>query len=691
MKRKLVWVGLSWFAGLCAATAFGSPLESTLTLCLLPAAWLLLGAVRLWKRIRTSEMLTIGISYTAAFCAVLLYTLVAYTPAMALDGTATTFSGKVTQVTIYDNDRAAYQVKGEFADGTDAKILVYTSDVGAEYGDILDVAGIFTVPEDTYLWSGESYYRAKGIFLEASDDAYVVCTETDSGGLVRTLQAYRERIALRITTLTGTEAGGMVNAMLLGDKTSLSETTEDAFSQNGILHVLSVSGLHLVLLLSVWTSFCKRVHMHRIPAFLGSAVGTVLYAILVGTPVSVLRAGFMFLLVQSAPLFYRKANTLNSLCLAGILLTLPNPYLIQDSSFLLSMAGTFGIGVWAPWMTKRMTKKGFPYNILRKLVSMTCVSLCVFPVTLMFFEEVSLLSPISNIFLVPIASCILLLSLLVLLTGGVGFIAKPVCFLMHLLYDFLMLLANGMQNMVSLTFPAGDPLLPVLCVILGLFVLLAYAIYKKPRAVALASAISFAILLGGQAVYRAGEKSCFLITVMGRSDEMVVVLSYQDRTDVIDMTGHYKNPSYVSQFLTENGISSIDSLCLTDRAAQLRVTYTQTLTGVTASSAVVPTDCPLPTGATACGAEITQADAFQITDTAYTATYQDETLLVTYGTLTFYIGTDLSALPDTDLTACVCTSWEGDVDVLPEQAYVKEETLQIRVTSQGTWSVETLS
>ena len=88
-----------------------------------------------------------GLSAAAAAGAVLLYTTAVYQPLLRSAGTITTFSGRVFAAKVYDNDRASYQVKGSFADGRRAKILVYTDDVGARYGDMLDVAGGFSALE----------------------------------------------------------------------------------------------------------------------------------------------------------------------------------------------------------------------------------------------------------------------------------------------------------------------------------------------------------------------------------------------------------------------------------------------------------------------------------------------------------------------------------------------------------------
>lgn len=612
MKRKMVWFGIPWLAGLFLATAC----QTSVTVSLLLAAFLLLGAFRLYRRITTGQLLCVGLSAAAAVGAVLLYTTVVYQPLLRSAGTITTFSGRVFAAKVYDNDRASYQVKGTFADGRRAKILVYTDDVGARYGDVLDVAGGFSALENSYLWNRESYYRAKGIFLQANNDAFVFCTPTENGKLVRALQQYRDRISVRICTLAGTEAGGMVSAMLLGTKDTLADETNDLLTHHGIRHVVSVSGLHLVLILSIWGWFCRRFHMHRWAVFGTTTVWTVLYALMVGTPISILRAGFMYLLMQSAPLFFRRGDTCNSLCIAGVLMTIGNPYLIQDASFLLSFVGTFGIGVFAPWLTKRLRKKGLEWSVLRQLATVTSVSVCVFPVTLLYFREVSVASPIANLFLVPICSAMLALSLLIFLT-------------------------------------------------------------------------SFGILLAGQAVYRASEQRCFLVTVLGQKQEEVVVVTYAGKTDVIDLTGDHRNPKYVEAYCAEQGITRLNTLCLTKYADQMRIAYPDALWEMPVAETAVPADCWIPADADFMGTKPLQTDKFIVEDTQYTLTESDGIVWITFGNLHFCVGTTIQELPDT-ADAVICTRWNGEPDAMPEETYAKEDAVQIRVYPDGSWNVNTL-
>lgn len=685
MKRKMVWVGIPWLIGLFLASTF----RTSATVCLLPAALMLLGAFRLFRHITTKQALCLGISFAAAIGAVLLYTAQVYQPIVSHDGKPSTFSGQVTAVTVYDADKATYQVRGRFSDGTKAKISIYTDDLGARLGDDLDIAGTFLKPQNTYLWNTQSYYRGKSIFLQADSDAFVRCTPTERCGFSRALQAYRENISQRIQILAGTDAGGMVSAMLLGTKDTLAEDTEAVFSHNGMSHVLSVSGLHLVLLLSVWLIFSRKIHLHRWLTFAGCTAWVIAYAMLVNAPISILRAGLMFLIAQSGPLFFRRADTMNSLCIAGILLTIGNPYLITDASFLLSMVGTFGIGVFAPWMTKRIKRTHLSAKLLRNFLAMVCVSVCVFPVTLLYFQEVSVVSPISNIVLVPICSLMLLLSIPIFLTGGIGWIAKPICMVLRLLYRLLMIMGYGLQSLVPTMFPTGWKLLPILVALLTLFVLLVFFQKHRQRAVSAALAVSFVILLAGQASYRLGERSIFQVTAMGKGSEMVVAITYQGRTDILDLTGDHRNPQYVQSYMASNGIRHLSTLCLTKNANQMYVSYPATLPDITADEVVVPQSCHIPTGETVMGATPQYSDAFLLEDTHYTVTVSDKIIQISFGTLQFCIGTKMDTIPDGTWDALICTTWKGDGELLPDQAYCKTEWTQIRVNPNGKISVIT--
>ena len=92
MKRKMVWIGIPWLLGLFLAVSC----QLSVVMCLLPAAWMLLGAFRLFRQIPAKEALCAGGAMGLAVGMVLLYTALVCQPVMEYDGKITTFSGSVT-------------------------------------------------------------------------------------------------------------------------------------------------------------------------------------------------------------------------------------------------------------------------------------------------------------------------------------------------------------------------------------------------------------------------------------------------------------------------------------------------------------------------------------------------------------------------------------------------------------------
>lgn len=129
--------------------------------------------------------------------------------------------------------------------------------------------------------------------------------------------------------------------MLLGDKAALPDTVQDTFRAAGISHLLAVSGLHLALLCGLF-SFGRRRRFYR-PLILVRAAVAVFYMLLTGLPISVLRAGIVFLLVLLGDWFYQPIDLLTLTGAAAVLLGLQNPYAPCDIGFQLSFCAVLGV------------------------------------------------------------------------------------------------------------------------------------------------------------------------------------------------------------------------------------------------------------------------------------------------------------------------------------------------------------
>ena len=681
MRRKMVWLGVPWMIWLFVA----ANCRTTMTLCLLLAILFLLGAFRLFQIVSTKQACFIAVSSILSVLYISCFTKIIYEPAIKMDQHITTFSGEVVSVTSYDNDMASYQVNGKFSDGTFAKILVYTNNNGADYGDQMQVAGMFTKIDSDYLWDSSKYYHAKGIFLETQPDAYVSHVHTDGRPVMRVFQKYREQISRRICALAGTDAGGMVSAMLLGTKDTISDELDEMLMQQGISHVISVSGLHLVIILFLLKFVFDKLYLHCWIQFVLFTVVIFCYAMMVCTPISIIRAGIMYLLMTSGRLFFRRADTFNSLCIAGVAITLCNPYCILDPSFLLSFTGTFGIGVFAPFMVRKLKKVKFPFVILVQFIEMCCVSVCTFPILILYFREISVISPLSNILLVPICSVMLALSLVIFLTGGIGWIAKPICFLLKLLYDAMYLLATGMRSIIPGTFPTGWELLPVITFLLVLFIVYQFLMKRTPRFIAIAISISLLIVNFGQFIWRTGEKEYFVVTALGMKHEMVILIHHANYTDCIDLTGHPKNPEYVKAYVSENGISVLNHVAITARALQMYSKYQKSFQWMPINEYIIPLNCQFSSNRTPINGKLTYSSEWKLEHEKYTLSYKEECLQISYGTYQILVVDQFEGIEiwDSKTNILICNQIQSRKEPTSVSVYQKEKPIQIKIAPNG--------
>ncbi len=153
----------------------------------------------------------------------------------------------------------------------------------------------------------------------------------------------------------------VLKAMLLGEKSSLEEEIKELYQLNGLIHILSISGLHVSLLGMAVSGLLKKCGA---PIWLRApfAIGVMwCYGMMTGMGVSTWRAVFMFALHLLAELLGRTYDMLTALSLAALLMLAEQPLLVRHSGFLLSFGAVVGIGVVLPWwkgMLRRLTGFG---------------------------------------------------------------------------------------------------------------------------------------------------------------------------------------------------------------------------------------------------------------------------------------------------------------------------------------------
>lgn len=145
----------------------------------------------------------------------------------------------------------------------------------------------------------------------------------------------------------------------------------------------------------------------------------------------------------------RNGDSLNSLGIAALILTVPNPVAVADVGMLLSFTATLGIILWAQGMTAFIMSKFTKLNRLKRpvefIVNLFSVSVSAavwtMPFSVLLFGKVSLFSILLSVVLSPVVSVLVACALLTVIfngIGAIGFIAYPFAFVCEWLSRFVL-------------------------------------------------------------------------------------------------------------------------------------------------------------------------------------------------------------------------------------------------------------
>ena len=210
----------------------------------------------------------------------------------------------------------------------------------------------------------------------------------------------------------GEENGAIIGAMLLGEKNGLNEEDKNLYQRNGISHILAISGLHLMLLGSGVVRGLKMILGGNKRVAFSTIFIMSLYCVFTGNSISTIRATIMFALSLVAGMLGRSYDSLSALGLAAILQLFMNPYVLNNSGFLLSFLAVIGVTFLAPKLQEIMGAN-------KKFYKSVCVSLSAsvttLPVLLWNYGTYPWYSVFLNLLILPFMPVLLLLS--VMLTG----------------------------------------------------------------------------------------------------------------------------------------------------------------------------------------------------------------------------------------------------------------------------------
>lgn len=286
------------------------------------------------------------------------------------------------------------------------------------------------------------YYYSVG-YLGRIYDAEVLALSGEAG-LQECLYEFQMMWKKRLYEVFPEKEASIMAAILLGEKGDVDEEIRALYERNGIVHILSISGLHITIIGMGLYKLLRKAGLPVWTAAIGGALVLVLYGMMTGFGVSVCRAVGMYLLRMLGLLWGRTYDVLTALGFVGALMALINPAWLGHMGYLLSFGSVLGLGILLPVLSKskeaneipkpqkfvegrmrRVVKKvwQFVVGLLREgLLAGVSITVTTLPIQLWFSYEISVYSVFLNALILPLMSVVVIVGLVVMIVPGIGIV-----------------------------------------------------------------------------------------------------------------------------------------------------------------------------------------------------------------------------------------------------------------------------
>ena len=271
------------------------------------------------------------------------------------------------------------------------------------------------------------YLRRLGVlvtgYVREGDPVEVL--STDGGNpLLRWFDRRRQGIEAFLNAHTSLPGRGFLKAVLVGERGEISDEVNEAFVAAGAVHILSISGSHLSIIVTLiffsvqgLLTLSERALLRydtRKVAALVTFPPMLAYILITGLPIATIRSGIMATCFLVSILLDRYRNPLNTLAFAAFIILLVSPTALWDISFQLSFLSVLGIIVLTPPLYRllyphdplslltRQQEGRIKQGIILSLIASFAAVVVTSPVVAFHFHRFSTIALASNAIIIPL-------------------------------------------------------------------------------------------------------------------------------------------------------------------------------------------------------------------------------------------------------------------------------------------------
>lgn len=435
-----------------------------------------------------------------------------------------------------------------------------------EEDDRLNIGDVITI--DGYLSLQPLYSNQVNVARFLSSNAYQFRMQTDGmQNVIKGKLTFAEKVRLNVfNTLSKKLNSDNVKvsmSILFGVRQDFPHEVNEAFSLVGISHLLSVSGLHVGILMMALSFVLKIISQKKSWwKFLAVFAIIAFYCYLCDFTYSVMRAAIMGLVLLASQQLGMRYDALSSISLAGIIILLIMPLAVFSVGFQLSFLCVFAIITIAPLLIKGLKKLKLPHNLASAIAIPISVNAVLFPLSANIFNKVSVISVFANIIIIPIFTFLFIsllgILVLILLLPFLSFLLFVPNIFLHTI-KFIADVLSKMPFAYINIFNVGYFI--VIITILVAF-LIKFLMVKQSTKILISSAMVFVIVvvtvLSNTAVVSNTNKMC--IDYQRNSNYAFVI---NDRSEV-SLVGFDKNTYYINQSMISHRVKNIKNIIAYD-------------------------------------------------------------------------------------------------------------------------------
>ncbi|MFZ5919167.1 MAG: DNA internalization-related competence protein ComEC/Rec2 [Chloroflexota bacterium] len=297
------------------------------------------------------------------------------------------------------------------------------------YGDRLEVSGLLEEPPEFEDFSYKDYLARQGIHSLVRRAQVSLLNRDEGSPFWRAIFAVKSRTQATIGRILPEPQASLLSGILLGVEGGIPADVMADFSATGSTHVIAISGFNFAIVAGMLSALGTRL-LGKAHSFYFALGGIVLYMLLVGPSGAVVRAALMGALYAWGVHLGRQSHALNSTLAAALGLTAWNPHWLWDMGFQLSFAATLGLVLFTDPLQRRfesLLTRLLPSVWVRPvaaflndaLIVTTAAQITTLPIILYNFGQLSLVTLLTNLLILPAQPAVMLWGGLATVAGSI--------------------------------------------------------------------------------------------------------------------------------------------------------------------------------------------------------------------------------------------------------------------------------